>query len=350
MFRFAVAAILLGMPTAALPKGAPPEATLSRGEVITKLAPSPAHFSILLPPGYAAGGHPYSLVLLLHGGGGSDEDLARLEPLIEMAWANGDLPPAVVVMPDADRSLYIDYRDGSQKWDTFIVSELVPYLRAHYNLSKERSQSVVIGASMGGEGALTLGFRHPEVFGAIAALEPGIAPSLSYHDLKVRNRFWRTDAFFEERFGKPVDENWYKEFNPANLAICNRAQILSSSLAIYLDVGANDMFNLDEGAEFLHRVLWDQGIPHEYHLVLGADHLGRTLAPRFLEAFRFLKEHSLAPPGPDMTPRLVDALRRVTRWKAEAGVDVKARRPPFPSLDATLDGSGICPATDPIRQ
>ena len=58
------------------------------------------------------------------------------------------------------------------------------------------------------------------------------------------------------------------------------------------------MFLLHEGTEFLHRVLWDNGIAHEYHLVHGADHVGRTLRPRSIEALEFLAR-VLDPPGPD---------------------------------------------------
>ena len=45
---------------------------------------------------------------------------------------------------------------------------------------------------------------------------------------------------------------------------------------------------LYEGAELLYRTLWDAKIPHEYHLVRGADHVGVTLPQRLTEAFRFV--------------------------------------------------------------
>jgi hypothetical protein len=37
---------------------------------------------------------------------------------------------------------------------------------------------------------------------------------------------------------------------------------------------------------------------HEYHIVDGADHVGRTLAPRTAEALQFFTK-VLNPPGPD---------------------------------------------------
>ena len=35
----------------------------------------------------------------------------------------------IVVTPSCERSFYMDYRDGSQKWETFIVTELLPEIR-----------------------------------------------------------------------------------------------------------------------------------------------------------------------------------------------------------------------------
>jgi S-formylglutathione hydrolase len=251
-----------------------------------------------------------------------------MRPTIEAAWAAHELPPAVVVTPDAHRSLYMDYRDGSQKWETFIVSELIPDVRRKYRVSTDRRQTVVTGISMGGLGALRLGFDHPEIFGGLASLEAGIEPALSFDDVKMRNRFQRNDAFFASIFGNPVDKAFWKKANPANMAIDNRAAILSHDLQIYIEVGDRDMFHLDEGVEFLHRVLWDHQIPHEYRLVHGADHLGRTLTGRMRDGLKFLTAHVLAPSPPDTSyapqKATIDNLRR------RIGVPDNEPRPPFP--------------------
>ncbi len=305
---------------------------LETAELATKLVPSPDKYSVLLPPGYDPSKGPLPLLLLLHGGDGDNGFLARMRPVIEQAWAAGDLPPVVVVTPDAKRSLYMDYRDGSQKWETFIVSELIPEVRKHYRVSSDRRQTVVSGISMGGLGALRLGFDHPEVFGGLASLEAGIEPALRFDDVKMRNRFQRDDRFFKSIFGDPVDKVFWRKANPANMAIDNREKILASGLQIYIDVGDLDMFHLDEGSEFLHRVLWDHQIPHEYRLAHGADHLGKTVGPRLRDGFRFLTAHVLAPPPLDTSfapqKATIDALRR------RMGVPDNEPRPPFVSTEA----------------
>src|SRR6185295_13443781 len=78
----------------------------------------------------------------------------------------------------------------------------------------------------------------------------------------------------------------------------NADRIRASNLEIYIDVGDQDAFNIHEGTEFIHRVMWESKIPHEYHLVRGADHVGRTIRPRTTEALGFLTR-VLNPPPPD---------------------------------------------------
>ncbi|HYB91114.1 MAG TPA: alpha/beta hydrolase-fold protein [Candidatus Binataceae bacterium] len=264
----------------------------------TALVPSPSRLSVLLPAGYDRGAASYPLMYLLHGGDGDNNFLGILKPLIERAWERSLLPPLVVVTPDADRSFYVDYRDGSRKWETFILGELLSHVRRTYRVDPRPSQTVVAGISMGGLGALRMAFKHPEMFAGVAALEPGIEPALSFDEIDLRDRFYRSDELLEERFGRPVDRECWKANNPANIAIARAAELRASKLPIYIEAADEDAFYLFYGAEFLHRVLFDAEVKHEYRLVRGADHLGRTLEHRFIDAFRFLGL-ALNPPPPD---------------------------------------------------
>jgi S-formylglutathione hydrolase len=325
--RAAISAIALGGAAFAAPACAAGEAArLETAALATALVPSPVKYSALIPGGAETAGLP--LLLLLHGGGGDNGFLAAMRPTLETAWAADEIPPLVVVTPDCDRSLYLDYVDGSQKWETFLVSELIPHLRARYGLATNTARTVVSGISMGGLGALRLGLKHPDVFGGLASLEAGVEPALRFSDVKVRNAFQRGRPFLEERYGRPVDEAWWQANNPANVAIALREAIVEAGLQIYLEVGDADMFHLDEGNEFMHRVLWDHGIGHEYRLVRGADHLGRTLPSRLRDGLRFLNAHVLRPAPPDTSYEAGKAL--VERLKRAAGVDDSQPRPPLP--------------------
>jgi S-formylglutathione hydrolase len=264
---------------------------LVTGTLPTTLIPHPLAYTVLLPDGYDPAGPPLPLLLALHGGDGDHDFLAHQQPYIEKMWAAGTLPKMVIATPNAERSFYMDGKDGAQKWETVILFALVDHLREQYKLVRDRSGLFVYGISMGGMGALRMGLKHPERVGAVVALEPGIDPALKWTDVKPRNRFWRSDELMESIFGAPLDEAYWEANNPANMAVANAAKIRDAALAIYFDAGDEDMFHLQEAAEYLHRLMYDRQIPHEYHLVRGADHLGSSLPPRIQDGLAFLTRY-----------------------------------------------------------
>ena len=71
----------------------------------------------------------------------------------------------------ADRSL-----NGSQPFASFVLEDLIPRVRKTLELPTDRSKTGIDGVSMGGRLALQVGLAHPEVFGAVGALQPAIGP------------------------------------------------------------------------------------------------------------------------------------------------------------------------------
>jgi S-formylglutathione hydrolase len=88
--------------------------------------------------------------------------------------------------------------------------------------------------------------------------------------------------------GPNRDATAWESNNPANRARANAGQIRESGLALYLDAGDEDFLNAHDGAEFLHRQLWDLDISHEYHLVRDGDHGGPTMRPRMRTMFAWV--------------------------------------------------------------
>jgi len=272
----------------------------------TTLLPGPVEFNVLLPEGYDAVEEPLPLLLFLHGGGGDRTFLTRMRSTLDGMWKAGTLPPMVIVTPSATRSLYMNYKDGSQKWEACLTGPFLEHVRAHYKVTRGRRGTLLFGISMGGLGALRFGFKYPDQFGGVAALEPGIDPALQWKDVLPQHRFYRSQVLMGTIFGTPFDAAYWEQNNPASIAVANAEQIRASGLQIYLDVGNEDSFHLHEGTEFLHRILWDHKILHEYHLVRGADHLGHTLRGRSMEGLAFLAR-VVHPPPPDPA---VETLRK----------------------------------------
>lgn len=281
--------------------------------------PGEVPISIYLPHEYdRSGAEAFPLLLLLHGGNGSEQDLLRFVPLIDRSIEHGILPPLVVAMPGARRSLYMDYRDGSERWETFLLEDLLPRIRRELKVSGAREGTFVGGWSMGGLGSLRLAFKYPEMFGAVAAIEPAVEPVLAWDNIGPRVKFWRPDAFMETIFGAPIDEHYWAANNPATIATSNPTRLLD--LGIYIEVGDQDMLYLHEGVEFLHRILFEAGIGHDYRLVHGADHVGPSLEPRFADALAFIGRQIDPPEWIDS--RVIDQRAMMDKHKRMIGLSI----------------------------
>jgi S-formylglutathione hydrolase len=312
-----VIVVLAGLTTAAFPS------ELRQGTLESDLVPSPVRYSVILPDGYDGAEEPLPLLVLLHGGKSSNEELVSWKVAFDELWAEGRIFPVVVAMPNTGtptiegRSEYVDFHDGSQKWYSFVMGPFLSHIRHQYHVSAEAAKTAIGGYSMGGLGALRFAFKNPDKFAGVAGWEPSVLPAYYWTDVRSRNRFHYSDEFLEKIYGKPFVSNWEAN-NPALIAKTNADALRDSKLQIYIECGDEDYLNLDEGTEFLHRSLWDLGIPHEYHSVRGADHLGRTLDARSREGLQFL-DRALNPLAEDQDParREMIELWRDPKTKAE---------------------------------
>ena len=284
------------------------------GEVNVNFAALGVPYAVILPPGYEDDG-PYALCLVLHGGGGSRQNLIDSKPLYDELWSSGSIPPMVLASASTDPlSFYFDHPDGSVRWESFIADDFLDYLRATYKVRRDRASTILMGVSMGGYGSLKIAFRHPDRFGAVAAMEPAVEPALRAADLGARNRFsFPRTGSAQALVGDNRDPALFEGNNPASRVTANAAAIRESRLAIYLEVGDEDVLNLHDGTEFLHRVLWDLDIPHEYHLVRWADHVGPTLEARLREAMCWLGSALTARPTSN-SAEVTDVERAWLAW------------------------------------
>ena len=251
-------------------------------------APDGVPYAVLVPPGYDDGSVNH-LCLLLHGGGGSRENLAALQPLFDNWWAAGIIPPMVIASASTGAlSYYLDHPDGSSRWETLIAEDFPAHLRDKYNAGQDRASTFIAGISMGGYGSLKIAFARPDQFAAVAAIQPLLEPGYRDSEIGARNRLHHGVGGPRELLGEHRDAALFESNNPANRARANALAIKGAGLAIYLEVGDEDFLNAHDGTEFLHRVLWDLDIAHEYRLIRGADHGGPTFVPRIREAFAWL--------------------------------------------------------------
>ena len=296
------------------------------GTLNSKLVPMPVPFTVLLPKGYESM-KDLPLLIGLHGVDGI-QGFAFFQGAVQAAWDAGELPPCVVAIPNSGRSFWLNWKDGSQKWESFLVEEFIPQLKSTYKISKLNKKVALIGHSMGGLGSLRLAFKYPDQFGGVAALESAIEPTLIYSETNIRNTFFRPAALMESLFGKPVDTAYWAANNPTNIAAAQASKIQESGIQIYLDVGDRDILNTFDGVEFLHRVMWDNGIDHEYRVVRGGDHWGKTVPLRFRDGMKFLSRQVFSAQDEDAS--FAPTKERINQMKKATGVDPLPIHLPLP--------------------
>jgi S-formylglutathione hydrolase len=251
-------------------------------DIASQHLPAPVPYAVLKP----AGEGPQPLCILLLGAGGTRDTLFDLQPLFDAWWAEGSVPSMVIATPTAGLDYYLEDRAGSIRWDSFFVDHFIPHLCSTYPVT---NGTVIAGISGGGYGALKLALARPHLFAAVAAMQPMLEPGLRESDVGPRNRLHHSAGGPPQLIGSARDPSLWESNNPANLARANFEQIRDSGLAIYLEAADFDFLNAHDGAEFLHRVLWDLDLSHEYHLVRNADHGGPTMRPRLHAMFAWLK-------------------------------------------------------------
>ncbi len=254
--------------------------SVTLAEITSPHLPAAAQYAVLSPD---EAQEPPTCILLM-GGGGTREALFDLQPLFEEWWKSGIVLPMRIVTPTPGLDYYMEEPSGPVRWDTFLVSDLIPLLRSQFAFAR----CAIAGISAGGYGALKIAFAYPDVFDAVAAMQPMLEPGLRESDVRPRNRLHHCAGGPAPLVGQQRDAILWESNNPANRALAHGRQIEHSGLAIYLEAADNDFLNAHDGAEFLHRLLWQQDISHEYRLVRGADHGGPSMRPRLAAMFSWL--------------------------------------------------------------
>lgn len=133
---------------------------------------------VFLPPGYAKHKRQrYPVVYALHGFSIGAEQWTHeihVPQTIEGAFALG-AKPMIVVLPDSKTVYGGSMYSRSQTtgdFETFIAHDLVAYIDAHYRTLPNRESRGLVGHSMGGYGALRIGMKYPDVFGALYVMSP----------------------------------------------------------------------------------------------------------------------------------------------------------------------------------
>ncbi|MFE9045245.1 alpha/beta hydrolase [Streptomyces sp. NPDC007818] len=141
--------------------------------VTTKQLSGQHKIRVLLPAGYdAAPERRWPVTYFLHGGGGTVDDVAAAPALHSDSM--------ITVVPDGGlKGWYADWlmqntAEGAANWETFHLTQVVPFIDANLRTRADRDHRAVVGLSMGGYGSLHYAEARPDLFGHVAALSGGI--------------------------------------------------------------------------------------------------------------------------------------------------------------------------------
>lgn len=133
---------------------------------------------VFLPPNYKKEeGRRYPVVYALHGysiGAAQWSREIHAPQTIEGAFARG-AKEMIVVLPDSKTLHNGSMYSGSittGDFESFVASDVVSYIDAHYRTIPERRSRGLVGHSMGGYGATRIGMKHAEVFGSLYVMSP----------------------------------------------------------------------------------------------------------------------------------------------------------------------------------
>jgi len=179
----------------------------------------------------------------------------------------------IQVFPDGDNSWYLDSPiKPEMQYESYIIKELIPFIEHHFPAKTGRENRAIMGASMGGHGAMTLAAKHPDLFCSASSFF-GILKLTDERTIKSN----LVGPFLTELLG-PYKKN--KKLWRANSAYELAENFSNREIALFFNWGTTDVTPARQNNLDFHRRLTELGIPHRCNEEYGghtADFLNATL-------------------------------------------------------------------------
>jgi len=272
--------------------GAPAQAQsrIDCNALTSRILKQAVHYCVYLPSGYvgskASTSNDYPVLYFLHGLGDNEQTLFNSGgwTVLDDLRRQHKIGDFLIVAPEGRRSFYINSADGKVRYSDFFLREFIPYIEGRFRVRKGRSGRAISGISMGGYGALRLGFAHPEIFSAVSAQSAALMTETPQELDAAERSGAPLGRVLGAVFGSPIDVDHWNQNNPFLLVKRNR--VLIRGLATYFNCGQDDNYGFEKGAAALHDELQKEGIKHEYHAYSG-DHSISYFLAHFGEVMEF---------------------------------------------------------------
>ena len=261
-FRLLLLYFVLFLPVGVYAQRDPPVAQI---ELKSALLARPINYRILYPVEYQREGKQekrFPVLYLLHGLTGESSNWIDRTGIALYA-TQYDL---FIVMVEGGNGWYTDSATiPNDKYESYIVRELIPDVEKRFRVSQERTGRAVAGLSMGGYGSFKFGLKYPEMFAFVASMSGALDVA----------------AWTEKELPGPafIKDSVMKTYGPANsptrgannifkLVREMPAERIASLPYFYLDCGTED-FLFANNRDFA-ALLVERKIPHEYREMPGS--------------------------------------------------------------------------------
>ena len=240
---------------------------VEKQSIVSKILGESVNYSIYFPPNYATTNRAFPVTYVLHGY--TDDETAwvqfgEIDRQAESAIQNGQIPPMILVMPDAQVTWYINDVEGKKRYEDFFIQEFIPHIDATYRTRAKKEFRGITGLSMGGYGAFLYAIKYPDLFAAAAPLSAAIytEETVIEYDQERWNEI-EGPMYGVNLAGQARITDHWKANNPFYMLKKADKEALKS-VGYWFDCGDDDF--LYEGNAKLHIALRDAGIPHEFRM------------------------------------------------------------------------------------
>ncbi len=204
----------------------------------SKAAGRQASCHVFTPQVYEAGkDQRFPVLYWLHGTGGGLQGIAPVSAWFDAAIREGKIPPMLVVFPNGlASSMWCDSKDGSVPMETIVIRELLPHIDATFRTVAAREGRIIEGFSMGGYGAARLGFKYPQLFGAVSVLAGGPL-DLDFAGPRATGNPAERERILKDTYGG--DLGYYRSQHPIAI-VQKQADAVRGKVRVRIAVGARD--------------------------------------------------------------------------------------------------------------
>lgn len=239
------------------------ECSVIKSQVLAR----PVRYCAFLPPSFdqnKAGRYP--VLYFFHGLGDNEQSLLNSGgwDIVSELRSKGKIGDFVILAPGAGHTFYVNSEDGKVRYEDFLRKEFMPEMEKKYRVEGTRAARGITGVSMGGYGALRMAFKYPDEFAAVSAQMPALITDVP-RDM-AQSAPGSPGAL--QVFGTPFNRAYFDRNNVFYFARTDSAASLKR-MKIYFDVGNNDDYGFEQGAQQLDQLLKSRGIPHEFHIYPG---------------------------------------------------------------------------------